>query len=855
VLVLVLALAPATAAPAGAADAACAGAPWLDPTRSPDQRTELLLGELTLAEKVGLLHAISDNAHAREVPAVPRLCIPALLLNNGPAGVGSSGVVQVQSTALPAPLAEAASFDPAVARAYGTVEGRETWATGRNLMEGPNLNIARTPLNGRTFEAFGEDPFLVGQIAAANIQGIQSEGVVANAKHYLANNQEAARDTIDEHIDDRTLHEIYLPGFEAAVKQGRAGSVMCAKNQVNSSFSCEHQELLNGVLKGDWGFDGFVVSDFNSCHDTVRCATRGMDLELPSGTFYGSALAAAVTAGQVSQTELDDHVRRVLRTMFRFGLFDRPHPTVPIDVAGDGAVARAAAAAGTVLLKNAGPVLPLDTRRDRSIALLGPAAGTAMTGGGGSVGVAPLYKVSPLEAITSRVAGLARINYAAGMGPVDLGPQPALPAYTVTPENAAPGEHGLTARYYANTTWSGEPALTRTEQWVDMDPSGGIPAPGLPPNGWSIRWTGTFTAPVDGDFAFHLTNHARATLLLDGNRVIDNGGGFPGVTRSATVHLTAGQPHPIQVDFAKPGGQAMIELAWTPPAGTPNAEIAEAVAAAAQSDVAVVFAATKDTEAIDRPDLALPGHQDALIEAVAAANPRTVVVLNTGGPVLMPWLDRVAGVLEAWYPGEEAGNAAAAVLFGDTDPAGRLPITFPRSLADTPANTAAQYPGVDGVATYSEGLDVGYRHYDANGVTPLFPFGYGLSYSTFRLSHLQVLAARRGPVLVSVEVANTGRRAGSQVVQVYVGGADGAGPVGPGQLAPPRQLAGFAKVSLAPGQHRRVLVALLPRAFAHWDTAGQRWLVAPGSYPVSVGTSSRDLPLTAPVRRSGGVVS
>jgi beta-glucosidase len=756
---------------------------------------------------------------------------------------------------LPAPLGEAASFDPAVAHAYGAVEGRETWATGRNLMEGPNLNIARTPLNGRTFEAFGEDPFLVGQIAAANIRGIQSEGVIANAKHYLANNQEINRDTIDEHIDDRTVHEIYLPGFEAAVEQGGTGSVMCSKNKVNGSYACEHEQLLNGVLKGDWGFDGFVVSDFSSCHDTVRCATNGMDFELPDGAHFGDPLKAAVESGQVSMADLDDHAHRVLRTMFQFGLFDRPHPTTPIEVVRDGAVARAAAEAGTVLLKNSGQVLPLDTRRDRSIALIGPAAGTAMTGGGGSVGVAPLYKVSPLEGITRRAAGHAKINYAAGMGPVDLGPQPALPAYTVTPETATAGEHGLTARYYANTTWSGEPALTRTEQWVDMDPTGGVPAPGLPTNGWSVRWTGTFTAPVDGDFTFHLTNHARATLFLDGATVINNGGGFPGVTRSATVHLTAGQPHSIRVDWAKPNGQAMIELAWTPPAGTPNVEIAEAVQAAERSDVAVVFASTKDTEAIDRTDLALPGHQDALIEAVAAANPRTIVVLNTGGPVLMPWLSTVAGVLEAWYPGEEAGNAAAAVLFGDTDPAGRLPITFPQSLADLPASTPAQYPGVAGVATYSEGLDVGYRHFDANGVTPLFPFGYGLSYTTFRLNQLRLSSQRGGKVLVSVDVANTGRRRGSQVVQVYVGGADGAGPITPGQVAPPRRLEGFAKVSLAPGQHRRVLIALAPRAFAHWDPTGQRWLVDRGVQTVSVGVSSRDLRLTERIRLTGGVVS
>ena len=656
----------------------------MDPALAPDQRADLVLAQMTLDEKVAMTHAISDSTHSREVPPIERLCIPALLLNNGSAGVGSGGVVQPQTTALPAPLDAAASFDPAIARAYGTVEGRETRDVGRNDMEGPDINIARTPLNGRTFEAYGEDPYLAGQIAAGNVEGIQSQGVIATPKHYLANNQEVDRTTIDEIIDDRTVHEIYLPAFEAAVKQGHAGSVMCAKNQVNDSFSCEQQALTQGVLKDDWGFGGFVVSDFSSCHDTVRCAAGGMDLELPSATFYGDALKAAVLSGQVSMESLDDHVHRVLATMFRFGLFDRAATTTPIDAARDGATARAAAEAGTVLLKNSGGVLPLQT--NRSVALIGPGAARAVTGGGGSPGVAPLYSVSPLDAISRR--GVT-VNYAQGMGPVDLGPQPALPVDTVTAEN---GEHGLTARYYANTTWSGDPALTRTEANVDMDPSGGIPAPGLPPNGWSIRWTGTFTAPVTGDYTFHLTNHARAGLYLDGTRIINNGGGFPGTTQSATVHLDGGSQHPIRVDWAKPDGQAMIELAWTPPDGTPNTGIEQAVQAAQKSDVAVVFASNKDTEGIDRTDLGLPGYQDALISAVAAANPRTVVVLDTGGPVLMPWLNQVAGVLEAWYPGEEDGNAAAAVLYGDTDPSGRLPITFPKSLADTPANTPGAVP-------------------------------------------------------------------------------------------------------------------------------------------------------------------
>jgi beta-glucosidase len=342
---------------------------------------------------------------------------------------------------------------------------------------------------------------------------------------------------------------------------------------------------------------------------------------------------------------------------------------------------------------------------------------------------------------------------------------------------------------------------------------------------------------------FSLTNHARAGLYLDGKQVINNGGGFPGVTKSATVHLDAGTQHPIRVDWAKPDGQAMIELAWTPPAGTPNVGIEQAVAAAKKSDVAVVFASNKDTEGIDRSSLGLPGYQDALISAVAAANPHTVVVLDTGGPVTMPWLDDVAGVLEAWYPGEEDGNAAAAVLYGDVDPSGRLPITFPKSLADTPANTPAQYPGVNGVATYSEGLRVGYRHYDEKNIAPLFPFGYGLSYTTFSYSGLKAKKRKGNRATVSFSLKNTGTRSGAEVAQVYVGFPKWTGES-------PRQLKGFQKVELEPGSSKRVTVSLNKRAFSYW--AGKGWRVGRGCYAIEVGGSSRSLPLKAAVPMGGG---
>ncbi|MBO2450665.1 glycoside hydrolase family 3 C-terminal domain-containing protein [Actinomadura barringtoniae] len=830
-LALVLSASFFTAPHGASAAPGCSGEPWMDHSKPAAQRVAALLPRMTIDEKVSMTASLSNDTYARETLPIPRLCIPALRLNNGPAGVGSGGPVQPQTTAMPAPLGMAASFDPEVARAYGYVLGRETRDTGRNLSEGPDVDIARVPLNGRTFEAFGEDPYLSGRIVTGEVRGVQSQGVISEPKHFVGNSQETDRNTIDEKIDERTLRQIYLKPYEMSLK-AEPGAVMCAKNLVNGAHACEHKVLQQGVLKNEWGFDGFVVSDFSSCYDTVRCAEGGLDFELPAGKYYGAALKTAVEAGKVSQANLDDHVSRVLTSMFRLGIFDRAQITRPIDVKGDGAIARHVAEEATVLLKNRGGVLPL--RKNRSVALIGASSRTAVATGGGSAGVAPTYKVSPLEAFQARGV---KVTQSQGMPPVELGPQPAVPTYALKSEDGRPG---LTARYFKNPNWTGDPAVTRVDPWIAMDPSGGPPdVPGFPADGWSIRWNGTLTAPADGDYVLHLTNYRSASLYLDGTKLLSSGGGFPSSTTSATVHLTKGESHQFRVDWSKPTGQAMISVAWTPPASLVDPQIAEAAEAARHTDTAVVFAADKDTEGRDRPGLALPGHQDQLIEAVAKANPHTVVVLNTGGPVLMPWLDKVAGVVQAWYPGQEHGNAAASVLLGEKDPAGRLPITFPKSLADTPASTPAQYPGVNGVATFSEGLGVGYRHYDAKGIAPLFPFGYGLSYTSFRLSRLNVHGDR-----VSVDVANTGSRRGSEVVQVYVGGADGrdAG-------APPRRLAGIAKVSLAPGEHRRVTLSLDDRPFAHWDEASHAWVTPHGTYTVSAGTSSRDLPLTVSVRK------
>ena len=816
--------------PAGAQSqppATCQGqpAPWMDSRLSPGQRASLLVSRMTLDQEAQMTAAVSTATESREVPAIPSLCVPALLLTNGSAGISTGGPVQEPATALPAPIALASTWSPAAAAAYGRVEGAEAIDQGRNDVEGPDINIARVPVNGRTFEAYGEDPYLAGQIAAGNVTGIQSQGVIATAKHYDANNQETDRTTINEVIDQRTLREIYMPAFAAAVQAG-AGSVMCSKNLVNGTHACDSAALI-GVLASDWHFPGFVVSDFTSIHSTVQAADAGTSLELPSARYFGPALASAVQNGQVSKSTVDEMVHRIFSSMFRLGLFDRPAPSPrPIPAARDGATAQALAEAGTVLLKNDQAALPLNLARLKSVALIGPGAGTASTGGAGSPKVAPIQTVSPLRGVGAEAARHHLAVHYASAPPVNLGP-PAIPSYALTPAGGAPGQHGLLAQYFNNGSWQGTPVVSRTEPYVDEN--------ALPPAGvnsgqtYSVRWSGTFTPPVSGSYTLSVTTHSKSALYLDGQQIAGDGGSFPAQTVGQTVNLTAGTPYPIRVDYAT-GGMAVAELSWQPPAGADDPLIGQAVQAARASDVAVVFAGDQEGEGVDRPGLSLQDPQDQLIQAVAQANPHTVVVLNTGGPVLMPWLSRVPAVLEAWYPGEEDGNAIAAVLFGGADPAGKLPITFPASAGAVPASTPAQYPGVNGTATYSEGLDVGYRYDDAAGVTPLFPFGYGLSYTRFAFSHLAVTHAP-ATVQVDAQVTNTGQRAGTEVAQLYVGYPATA-------QEPPRQLRGFQRVTLQPGQSRLVHFSLPPSALAYWDTATGGWATAPGTYQVYVGDSS-----------------
>jgi beta-glucosidase len=660
--------------------------------QSPDARARELVNKMTLDEKIQELHGIREAGRYRVVPGVPRLGIPDFHITNGPAGAGPGGnptaATQAKATALPAPIALAATWDLKLANLNGAVAAGEAKELGSGLLEAPDINIARVPQNGRTFESYGEDPYLAGQISVNNIIGIQRQGVIANVKHYAANNQETDRLSVNEEIDERALREIYLPAFETSIKQGHSASVMCAYNKVNGTFCCENDPLMNQILKKEWGFDGFVISDFGAVHSTIPSALAGLDLEMPTGKYFGDDLKAAVDSGKVPMSVIDDKLIRRFRTMMAFGIFDHPPVAKPLSPQPNGAAARRLAEEGMVLLSNDGAVLPLNAAKLKSIALIGPYAAKAMTGGGGSSHVVPLYTVDPLDGLRSRA----------------------------------------------------------------------------------------------GD--------------------------------------------KVAVDF------------------NDGSDISQAVSLARAADVAIVMAGDNEREGRDHL-ISLDGNQDQLVQAVAAANPHTVVVVKSGSAILMPWADKVPAILEAWYPGEEDGNAVAAVLFGDYNPSGKLPITFPKNLSDVPASTPEQYPGVDKVAHYSEGVFVGYRHYDAKAINPLFPFGHGLSYTSFAYKDLKIspsditLNGKSEPkVSVDLNVSNTGGVAGAEVVQLYLGM-----PSTSDVPQPPKQLKGFQKITLNPREKAHVHLVLDARAFSYWDVKRHSWAIAPGAYKIIVGSSSRDIRL------------
>ena len=797
-----------------------------------DRRVDELLGRLTLEQRIDMIGGESPM----NIPAVPGIGLPGLKMSNGPVGVKNWGM----STAYAGGIGLAASWDRNLARREGRSMGRDCRARGVDFLEGPGLNIYRSPLNGRNFEYFGEDPFLAGALAVPFVAGVQGEGVVATVKHYAANNSEFDRHNTDSIVDERTLREIYLPAFEAAVVDGHVGSVMGSYNLVNGEHASQSRFLNVEVLKRDWGFRGILMSDWLATYDGVAAANNGLDLEMPTGKFMNrKTLLPAIKSGQVAVATIDDKVRRILRVALEFHLMERERvdASIPLFDQQSRAVALESAQESIVMLKNEGGILPLDARRVKRIEVLGPCSHPAVVGGGGSSRMMPFESVSLLTGLRDALAG-SDVTVDFGQGVKDFEQVARETEWAKDPEGA--GE-GLRQETYPRRDFSGEPQLAlvrHIDQWFEHGLDEENPAViSRRFEGYYIpKKTGMHTVTADCSW------RDAYTLFVDGRKLIDQPSREGQRPQSAELDLVAGKAVAIRLDYLPVCSRQGMALGIV---ATDELVDPDAVARAARADVAVVsvgFDFRYEGERVDR-SFRLPVGQDALIRAVEAVNPRTVVVLTGGGGMdVGGWIDRTPALLHGFYGGQEGGRAMAQVLLGQVNPSGHLPISFERRLEDNPA-TAHYYPAAGGTrVVYGEGIFLGYRHYDRSPTKPLFPFGHGLSYTTFEFSELKVspaAALSSEPVVVSFQVRNNGRRTGAEVAQVYVG--DPSATVD----RPLRELKGFERVVLEPGESRRVVVTLGRRAFAYWDLAGRGWKVDPGRFTIHAGDSSANLPLQA----------
>jgi beta-glucosidase len=755
---------------------------------------------------------------------------------DGPVGVRNYGPSTVFGG-----IGLAATWDPDLAARIGATIGQDARARGVHFMLGPGVNIYRAPLNGRNFEYFGEDPFLAARIAVAYISGMQSQGVSATIKHFMGNNSEFDRHNTDSIIDERTMREIYLPVFEAAVKEAKVGAIMDSYNLTNGLHMTQNGYLNTEVAKKEWGFAGIMMSDWDATYDGVAAANGGLDLEMPWGKFMNRAsLLPAVKAGTVSEATIDDKVRRILRTAIQFGWLDRDQTDLSIsllNIAGN-QTALEAARSGMVLLKNDGDLLPLEKGSIKSIAVIGPDAYPAQPGGGGSAEAKPFTPVSYLEGIKDYLGDGAKVYYAPGLPTLDE-----ISKQMQFTTQATGGQTALKMELFNNSDLSGSPAIVRYDKYVHYEPARGTNGAA---SNVSIRWTGFFTPSVPGQYLAFVQGpgeNGGYRLYIDKKLVLDNWKQWYAFVGEVPVALTSG-PHEVELNYyAKNGwGKTTANLGIVRPDTLVSAEAKTLAAHADAVILAPGFDTASEGESADRTFRLSPG-QDELINQIAAVNKKTVVVMTSGGGVDMnAWIDRVPALLEAWYPGQEGGVAVAQLLFGESNPSGRLPISIERRWEDN-ATHDSYYPK-DGSkkVEYSEGVFVGYRHFDKSTVKPLFPFGYGLSYTSFAYKNLTISPASAAQqVSVAFDVTNTGTRAGADVAEVYVGDRHASVP------RPVKELKGFKRVSLNPGETKNVAVKLDRRAFSYYDVKRHSWTVAPGDFDLFVARSAADIALSGKV--------
>jgi beta-glucosidase len=833
-----------------------------------EQRVKNILNQMTLDEKLSYIGGTSTATTygVFNIRGIPRLGLPEIDMCNGPLGIQS--LIGQDPTRYPAGLALAATWNRDRALARGRQMGRDARARAFYVDLGPGVDPYRTPLGGRNFEYnTGEDPFLGGQLVAPLISGMQKQQVWADVKHFACNEQEYRRESINIEVDQRALREIYLPPFEAAVKQGHAASVMGALNAINGNFACENYKLDTKILKTEWGFDGVLLSDYQAIHDGVKAAEAGCDLDMPFGDFMNAqTLLPAIQSGQISVATIDDKVRRILRKIVSFGFLDRPQldSSIPLDDPASALEALNEAQEGIVLLRNKGEILPLDRNKVRSIAVLGRLApGVPATGFGSSFLVA-IRSVSELSGIQDQVGPNVRVDFISAGSP-----DAATATWEFLPP-AGPVEVGLQGQYFNSSDLSGSPALTRIDQEVNFDwtQDGAIPAAITVANqpSFSAKWTGRMRPTFTGDHLFKVRADGGVQLYVNGQLLIDTflspmpppvyGTTIP---TFAKIFLQAGQAYDVKLEYHRTSGfygnsgaLEGVQFSWTPLVVPPILASYDAVVMCQGIDneydgegIDLAFKFEDQGEAGLEKAIIMPEYQDELIQNVVGTNPRTIVVLHgTGNFDVQNWINEVPGLLHAWYPGENGGQALAEILFGDVNPSGKLPITMEKLLRDNP--TTANYPTTSDALSirYTEGIFVGYRGYEKNNIAPQYPFGFGLSYTTFAYSDIKVDPAvfnGTEPVRVSFTVSNTGKSAGAEVAELYVGQQN------PTIDRPIKELKGFQKVFLQPGESQLVTVQLDQRSFAYFNTAKELWDVVPGTYNVLVGGSSQDTTLKGQV--------
>lgn len=815
----------------------CVSAPIYKDMNAPvEDRVADLLSLMTLEEKIAM---ISGDSTGFNTKANSRLGIPSMLPTDGPLGVN----FKKGGTSFPAAVALAASWDTLLLHEIGMALASETKAFGRAYLLGPCVGIHRFPFGGRNFESYSEDPYLTSRLAVNWIKGLQGEGVVAAVKHYAVNDQEWERDNYDVIVSERALREIHLPAFEAAVKEANVYSVMTAYNCVNGQHCSENFHLIRDILKGDWGFKGFVVSDWVSTHSTVPVANAGLDLEMPYGRYLNAdSLKKPLADKLVSEEIINDKVRRILRVMFTSGIFEEKKvaDTSVLYSHAHKQLAYKAACEGVVLLKNQDNILPLNISKLHSLAIIGPNAGVCRTNGGGSSFVHPLYKVSPLEGITKKVGNKLKINFALGDTLKEIAINPIKPEYLKTPDRK---EKGLKAEFFNNINLSGSPVVISTiNQPLEFFwKSGNTLAKEVNKQVFSVRMTGYLQVNQTKTIKISSISDDGIRLYLDNQLVLDHWSSHDANYDEASFTIQGGKQYKVKIEHYSSYGSAQLHVGWSYDlTNEVNHSIEQAVAIAKKSDAAIVFVGLADFlehEGVDPGNLFLPGKQLELIKAVADANPNIVVVLN-GGIVLetASWIRQVKGVVNMFYLGQETGNAIASILFGEVNPSGKLPVSYLSSAEKSPAWKG--YKDKSYKVRYDEGIFVGYRYYDKNNIEPAFPFGFGLSYTTFTYSNMQIKQKGNQLYEVIASISNNGKVKGDEVVQLYVSDPVCSVP------RPVRELKGFARISLNPGETKLVSMQLKARDFAFWDDASHGWKVEPGEFIIELSASSRDIRLS-----------